>query len=158
MHLPIFLLWLLFLKYTRRFIYIDGLEYLLGKGYKSALYLWGKNIARVFLYRLIVFSYYSLGPEYSFVKKRKDKSFFNRNTCGQQEKNQWLGQRWVLFLSRKKTRGNPNFPLRLKGNSNRIKLSHNLKKVDPTLLPCCEKAFYSCISGEIYKYFPIPIT
>ena len=77
--------------YKVLYIYIDGLEYLLGKGYKSALYLWGKNIARVFLYRLIVFSHYSLGPEYSFVKKRKDKSFFNRNTCGQQEKNQWLG-------------------------------------------------------------------
>ena len=91
-------------------------------------------------------------------KKEGFKSFFNRNTCGQQEKNQWLGQRWALFLSRKKTRGNPNFPFRPKGNLNCIKLSHNLKKVNPTLLPCCEKAFYSCISGQICKYFPIPIT
>ena len=27
-----------------------------------------------------------LAQEYSFVKKRKGKFFFNRNTCGQQEK------------------------------------------------------------------------
>ena len=44
-HLPAFLLWLLFLKYTCCFICIEGWLYLLlGKGYKSAFYLWRKSM------------------------------------------------------------------------------------------------------------------
>ena len=103
-HLPVCLVWLFFFLNIQASYLLKGWLYvLLGKGYKSALYLWGKNQSGyktlfenialqlsslppncIFLFLQLEVIILDLGPENSFVKKRKDKSFFNRNTCVQQ--------------------------------------------------------------------------
>ena len=138
---------------------------MLGKGYKSALYLWGKsqsgyktlceNIALqlfslplncIFIFLQLEVIILDPGPENSFEKKRKDKSFFNRNTCVQQEKITPVGVALgAVFI--KKTRS--NYPISLFGKF----LSRNSKIaliITPKLLTCCKIAFFLASSE---KYF-----
>ena len=86
-----------------------------------------------------------LGPENSFVI-RKDKSFFNRNTCVQQEKITPVGVALgAVFI--KKTRS--NYPISPFGKF----LSRNSKIaliITPKLLTCCKIAFFLASSE---KYF-----
>ena len=132
---------------------------MLGKGYKSALYLWGKNqsgyktlfenialqlfslpLNCIFLFLQLEVIILDLGPENSFVKKRKDKSFFNRNTCVQQEKISTVGVALgAVFV--KKTRS--NYPIPLFGRTGILSRNSKIALIiTPKLLTCCKKRFF----------------
>ena len=89
-----------------------------------------------------------LGPENSFVKKRKDKSFFNRNTCVQQEQIPMVGVvLGAVFI--KKTRS--NYPISLFGRMGILSRNSKIALIiTPKLLTCCKKAFFLASSE---KYF-----
>ena len=137
-HLPIFAVWLIFPNIQAAYTLKGWLYVLLGKGYKSTLYLWGKrlqpdyktlfeNIALfslplngIFLFLQLEVIILDLDPANSFVKKGK--SFFNRNNivAFNKKKYQRPGRVALGAVFIKKTRSNPNFPLRPNGNSNLI--------------------------------------
>ena len=140
---------------------------LLGKGYKSALYLWRKNQSGYkTLFEKIALQLFSLplnciflflqlevitldpGPENSFVKKRRDKSFFNRNTCVQQEKISTVGVALgAVFI--KKTRS--NYPISFFGRTGILSRNSKIALIiTPKLLTCCKKA---CFLASSEKYF-----
>ena len=143
---------------------------LLGKGYKSALYLWRKNqsgyktlfenialqlfslpLNCIFLFVQLEVVILDLGPENSFVKKRKDKSFFNRNTCVQQEQIPMVGVALgAVFI--KKTRS--NYPISLFGRMGILSRNSKIALIiTPKLLTCCKKAFLLASSRVQRKSF-----
>ena len=143
---------------------------LLGKGYKSALYLWRKNqsgyktlfenialqlfslpLNCIFLFLQLEVVILDLGPENSFVKKRKDKSFFNRNTCVQQEQIPMVGVALgAVFI--KKTRS--NYPISLFGRMGILSRNSKIALIiTPKLLTCCKKAFLLASSRVQRKSF-----
>ena len=143
---------------------------LLGKGYKSALYLWRKKsvwlqdfvwkhrTAAVFftaeLHFLIpaVRGRHSRSGSRKFIcEKRKDKSFFNRNTCVQQEQISMVGVALgAVFI--KKTRS--NYPISLFGRMGILSRNSEIALIiTPKLLTCCKKAFLLASSRVQRKSF-----
>ena len=85
----------------------------------------------------------------SFVKKRKDKSFFNRNTCVQQEKISTVGVALgAVFI--KKTRS--NYPISLFGRTGILSRNSKIALIiTPKLLTCCKKAFFLASSERYFS-------
>lgn len=128
-----------FSKYTSC-LYIEELAIyiLLSKGFKSALYVWGKRLLSGYniQYRTVFFTaewYFlipttrstviilDLDPENSFVKKRTSLSLTETTLLPfNKKKYQRPGRVALGAVFIKKTRSNPNFPLRPNGNSNLI--------------------------------------
>ena len=143
---------------------------LLGKGYKSALYLWRKKsfwlqdfvwkhrtVAVFFtaeLHFLIpaVRSRHSRSGSRKFIcEKRKYMSFFNRNTCVQQEQISMVGVALgAVFI--KKTRS--NYPISLFGRMGILSRNSKIAPIiTPKLLTCCKKAFLLASSRVQRKSF-----
>ena len=122
-------------------------------GYKTlfeniALRLFSLPLNCIFLFLQLEVTILDLGPENFFVKKRKDKSFFNRNTCVQSEKitkvEVALG---AVFI--KKTRS--NYPISFFGRTGMLSRNSKIALIiTPKLLTCCKKSIFSCILGEIF--------
>ena len=74
------------------------------------------------------------------MKKRKDKSFFDRNTCVQQEKISTVGVALgAVFI--KKTRS--NHPISLFGRTGILSRNSKIALIiTPKLLTSCQKAFF----------------
>ena len=135
-HVPIFAVWLTFPNIQAAYTLRSWLYVLLAKGYKSALMgkilqpryktlfeniaLFSLPLNGIFLFLQLEVIILDLDPANSFVKK--DKSFFNRNNIVAFNKKKYQRPDRValgaVFI--KKTRSNPNFPLRPNGNSNLI--------------------------------------
>ena len=135
-HVPIFAVWLTFPNIQAAYTLKSWLYVLLAKGYKSALMgkilqpryktlfeniaLFSLPLNGIFLFLQLEVIILDLDPANSFVKK--DKSFFNRNNivAFNKKKYQRPGRVALGAVFIKKTRSNPNFPLRPNGNSNLI--------------------------------------
>ena len=135
-HVPIFAVWLTFPNIQAAYTLKSWLYVLLAKGYKSALIgkilqpryktlfeniaLFSLPLNGIFLFLQLEVIILDLDPANSFVKK--DKSFFNRNNivAFNKKKYQRPGRVALGAVFIKKTRSNPNFPLRPNGNSNLI--------------------------------------
>ena len=116
--------------------FVPVIAYGFCKGYKSALIgkilqpryktlfeniaLFSLPLNGIFLFLQLEVIILDLDPANSFVKK--DKSFFNRNNivAFNKKKYQRPGRVALGAVFIKKTRSNPNFPLRPNGNSNLI--------------------------------------
>ena len=115
---------------------------------KIALQLFSLPLNCIFLFLQLEVIILDPGPENSFVKKRKDKSFFNRNTCVQQEKISTVGVALgAVFI--KKTRS--NYPISFFGRTGILSRNSKIALIiTPKLLTCCKKAFFLASSE---KYF-----
>ena len=115
---------------------------------KIALQVFSLPLNCIFFFLQLEVIILDLSPENSFVKKRKDKSFLNRNTSVQQEKISTVGVALgAVFI--KKTRSNCSISLFGRTGI----LSRNSKIaliITPKLFTCCKKAFFLASSE---KYF-----
>ena len=115
---------------------------------KIALQLFSLPLNCIFFFLQLEVIILDLSPENSFVKKRKDKSFLNRNTSVQLEKIWTVGVALgAVFI--KKTRS--NCPISLFGRTGILSRNSKIALIiTPKLLTCCKKAFFLASSE---KYF-----
>ena len=95
-----------------------------------------------------------LGPENSFVKKGRKSLSLTETLAVSKKKNKSTIELALCAIFTKKTRSNPNLPLRQNRNSHLINLSRNLKVALIILLllniSLAVKSVFSCIPGETF--------